>query len=107
LVVFLLMNPPMSEIGLMAGFLTVTAIVSTAAGWRLPPGLDQRFRPSAGRFGRYTWRAAFFNVWFSTPDVASQHDLATTVSYVRRDRHGAGVLPLQRCSTAFENWTGL
>ncbi|MEK7785784.1 MAG: hypothetical protein AAB658_10265, partial [Chloroflexota bacterium] len=40
-VFYLLMSPPMDEVGLMALFLTVTAMISVAAGC-LPRGSDLR-----------------------------------------------------------------
>ena len=79
-----LMSPPIKELGLMALFLAVTAVVSTAVGY------------GAYRFGwltrsptlRWTLLAGyalaslltFFNVWFSARMMfASQHDLLLSI----------------------------
>jgi signal transduction histidine kinase len=76
----LLMHPPMSEIGLMAGFLAVTAIISSIAGYgayRL--GWIQRSPTLRWTLlGSYALASVltFFNVWVTARLMfASQHDL--------------------------------
>jgi hypothetical protein len=76
----LLLNPPMSEIGLMAGFLAVTAIVSAIAGYgayRL--GWIQRSPTIRWTLlGSYALASVltFFNVWITARLMfANQHDL--------------------------------
>lgn len=77
---YLVMSPPMSEFGLMALFLAITASVSSLAGYlayrlgwiALTPSLRW------GLLGIYAISSVltFFNVWFSARLMfASQHDL--------------------------------
>jgi signal transduction histidine kinase len=79
-----LMSPPIKELGLMAFFLALTALVSTAVGY------------GAYRLGWLTWSPTlrwtllagyilaslltFFNVWFSARMMfASEHDLVLSI----------------------------
>ena len=77
---YLVMLPPLSELGLMALFLAITALVSSLAGYlayrlgwiALTPSLRW------GLMATYTISSilTFFNVWFSARLMfASQHDL--------------------------------
>ncbi len=77
---YLIMSPPMDELGLMALFLAITALVSSLAGYlayrlgwiALTPSLKW------GLFGIYAISSilTFFNVYFSARLMfASQHDL--------------------------------
>jgi signal transduction histidine kinase len=77
---YLVMSPPMSEMGLMALFLAITAVVSSLVGYlayrlgwiALTPSLRW------GLLAIYAISSAltFFNVWFSAQLMfASQHDL--------------------------------
>lgn len=77
---YLIMSPPMEELGLMALFLAITALVSSLAGYlayrlgwiALTPSLKW------GLFGIYAISSilTFFNVYFSARLMfASQHDL--------------------------------
>ncbi len=85
LVVFkLLMSPPLGELGLMATFLGITALVSVAAGYiayRLGwMTLSPTLRWSL--LGGYALSSllTFFNVWFSAQMMfASQHDLLLAI----------------------------
>lgn len=77
---YLLMRPPMSEIGAMASFLTITAVVSVVAGhgaYRL--GWIRRSpRVSLTLLGGYALSSVltFINVWVTARLMfASQHDL--------------------------------
>lgn len=83
-VFYLVMAPPLSELGLMAAFLAVTALVSSLAGYlayrlgwiALTPSLRW------GLMGIYAISSVltFFNVWFSAQMMfASQHDLLLAV----------------------------
>ncbi|HXQ38423.1 MAG TPA: hypothetical protein VN843_30765, partial [Anaerolineales bacterium] len=80
----LLMSPPMSELGLMALFLGITALVSALAGYaayrlgwiNLSPTLRWTL------LGGYALASilTFFNVWFSAQLMfASQHDLLLAI----------------------------
>ena len=80
----LLMNPPMSELGLMALFLGITAFVSALVGYvayrfgwiNLSPTLRWTL------LGGYALASilTFFNVWFSAQLMfASQHDLLLAI----------------------------
>jgi signal transduction histidine kinase len=77
---YLLMNPPMSEIGAMAAFLTITAVVSVAAGYgayRLG-WFSRSPRVSWTLLGGYALSSilTFVNVWVTARLMfASQHDL--------------------------------
>jgi signal transduction histidine kinase len=77
---YLLMTPPMSELGLMALFLAVTAIVSSLAGY-LAYRLGWIALTPSLRWGLMAIYAissilTFFNVWFSARLMfASEHDL--------------------------------
>jgi signal transduction histidine kinase len=77
---YLLMTPPMSELGLMALFLAVTAIVSSLAGY-LAYRLGWIALTPSLRWGLMSIYAissilTFFNVWFSARLMfASEHDL--------------------------------
>lgn len=77
---YLLMNPPMNEIGAMAAFLTITAVVSVAAGYgayRLG-WFSRSPRVSWTLLGGYALSSilTFINVWVTARLMfASQHDL--------------------------------
>lgn len=77
---FLLMKPPMAELGLMALFLAITAIISVAAGYgayRLG-WLNRSPRLSWVLLGGYALASVltFLNVWVTARLMfASQHDL--------------------------------
>ena len=80
----LLMSPPLGEIGLMATFLGITALISVAAGYiayRLGwMTLSPTLRWSL--LGGYALSSllTFFNVWFSAQMMfASQHDLLLAI----------------------------
>jgi signal transduction histidine kinase len=81
---YLVMSPPLSELGLMALFLAITALVSSLAGYlayrlgwiALTPSLRW------GLLAIYTISSAltFFNVWFSARLMfASEHDLLLAI----------------------------
>lgn len=81
---YLIMSPPMEELGLMALFLAITALVSSLAGYlayrlgwiALTPSLKW------GLFGIYAISSilTFFNVYFSARLMfASQHDLLLAI----------------------------
>lgn len=81
---YLLMSPPMSELGLMALFLAITAVVSSLVGYlayrlgwiALTPSLRW------GLLAIYAISSAltFFNVWFSAKLMfASPHDLLLSI----------------------------
>jgi signal transduction histidine kinase len=81
---YLLMKPPMAELGLMSLFLLITAVVSSLAGYAayrlgwiaLAPSLHLTL------MGIYFLSSllTFFNVWFSARLMfASQHDLLLSV----------------------------
>lgn len=81
---YLVMAPPLSELGLMAAFLAITALVSSLAGYlayrlgwiALTPSLRW------GLMGIYAISSilTFFNVWFSAHMMfASQHDLLLAI----------------------------
>ena len=81
---YLVMSPPLSELGLMATFLAVTALVSSLAGYlayrlgwiALTPSLRW------GLLAIYAISSAltFFNVWFSARLMfASEHDLLLAI----------------------------
>jgi signal transduction histidine kinase len=81
---YLVMAPPLSELGLMAAFLAITALVSSLAGYlayrlgwiALTPSLRW------GLMGIYAISSilTFFNVWFSAQMMfASQHDLLLAI----------------------------
>jgi signal transduction histidine kinase len=81
---YLLMSPPLSELGLMALFLAITAVVSSLVGYlayrlgwiALTPSLRW------GLLAIYAISSAltFFNVWFSAKLMfASDHDLLLSV----------------------------
>lgn len=81
---YLVMSPPMSELGLMATFLAITALVSSLAGYlayrlgwiALTPSLRW------GLLAIYAISSAltFFNVWFSARLMfASEHDLLLAI----------------------------
>jgi len=83
-VFYLIMSPPMDELGLMALFLAITALVSSLAGYlayklgwiALTPSLKW------GLFGIYAISSflTFFNVYFSARLMfASQHDLLLAI----------------------------
>lgn len=77
---YLVMTPPMNELGLMALFLAITAIVSSLAGY-LAYRLGWIALSPSLRFGLMAIYAissilTFFNVWFSARLMfASEHDL--------------------------------
>jgi signal transduction histidine kinase len=80
----MLMAPPMNELGLMALFLAITALVSALAGYaayRLGwMNISPRLRWSL--LGGYALSSVltFFNVWFSAQMMfASQHDLLLAI----------------------------
>lgn len=79
-VFYLLMRPPVSEIGAMASFLTITAVVSVAAGhgaYRLG-WISRSPRVSWTLLGGYALSSVltFINVWVTARLMfASQHDL--------------------------------
>lgn len=79
-VFYLLMHPPMSEIGAMASFLTITAVVSVAAGhgaYRLG-WISRSPHVSWTLLGGYALSSllTFLNVWVTARLMfASQHDL--------------------------------
>ena len=81
---YLVMAPPLSELSLMAAFLTITALFSSLAGYlayrlgwiALTPSLRW------GLMGIYAISSVltFFNVWFSAQMMfASQHDLLLAI----------------------------
>ena len=81
---YLIMSPPMEELGLMALFLAITALVSSLAGYlayrlgwiALTPSLKW------GLLGIYAISSilTFFNVYFSARLMfASQHDLLLAI----------------------------
>ena len=81
---YLVMSPPMSELGLMALFLAITAVVSSLVGYlayrlgwiALTPSLRW------GLLAIYAISSAltFFNVWFSAKLMfASEHDLLLSI----------------------------
>jgi signal transduction histidine kinase len=77
---YVLMHPPMSEIGAMASFLTITAVISIAAGhgaYRLG-WISRSPRVSWTLLGGYALSSilTFINVWVTARLMfASQHDL--------------------------------
>jgi signal transduction histidine kinase len=77
---YVLMRPPMSEIGAMASFLTITAVISIAAGhgaYRLG-WISRSPRVSWTLLGGYALSSVltFINVWVTARLMfASQHDL--------------------------------
>jgi signal transduction histidine kinase len=77
---YLVMSPPLSELGLMALFLAITALVSSLAGY-LAYRLGWIALTPSLRWGLMATYAissilTFFNVWFSARLMfASQHDL--------------------------------
>jgi signal transduction histidine kinase len=77
---YLLMRPPMGEIGAMAAFLTITAVISVAAGhgaYRLG-WIGRSPRISWALLGGYALSSVltFINVWVTARLMfASQHDL--------------------------------
>ena len=79
-VFYLVMSPPMNELGLMALFLAITALVSSLAGY-LAYRLGWIALTPSLRWGLMAIYAissilTFFNVWFSARLMfASQHDL--------------------------------
>jgi len=79
-VFYLVMNPPASELGLMAFFLLITALVSSLAGYgayRLGwMALTPSLRLTLVGIYAISSVLTFFNVWFSARLMfASQHDL--------------------------------
>jgi signal transduction histidine kinase len=80
LIFYLMMRPPMSEIGAMAAFLTITAVISVAAGhgaYRMG-WISRSPRVSWTLLGGYALSSVltFINVWVTARLMfASQHDL--------------------------------
>jgi signal transduction histidine kinase len=75
LVFYLVMSPPIGEFGAMARFLTITAVISVAAGYG---GISHSPRISWVVLGGYALSSAltFINVWLTARLMfASQHDL--------------------------------
>jgi signal transduction histidine kinase len=83
-VFYLLMNPPMKELGLMSAFLLVTALVSSLAGFTAYRLGWMNYSPSL-RWNLLAGYAiasvlTFFNVWLTARLMfASQHDLLLAV----------------------------
>jgi signal transduction histidine kinase len=83
-VFYLLMNPPMKELGLMSAFLLVTALVSSLAGFMAYRLGWMNYSPSL-RWNLLAGYAiasvlTFFNVWLTARLMfASQHDLLLAV----------------------------
>lgn len=80
LIFYLLMNPPMGEIGAMAVFLTITAVVSVAAGYGAyrMGWISRSPHISWTLLGGYALSSilTFINVWVTARLMfASQHDL--------------------------------
>ena len=80
----LMMSPPMYELGLMALFLGITALVSALAGYLAYRFGWMTFSPTLrwSLLGAYALSSllTFFNVWFSAQMMfASQHDLLLAI----------------------------
>ena len=102
-VFYLVMSPPMNELGLMALFLAITALVSSLAGY-LAYRLGWIALTPSLRWGLMAIYAissilTFFNVWFSARLMfASQHDLllaSVLAGLCRGHGDGTGIFPLQ------------
>jgi signal transduction histidine kinase len=83
-VFYLLMNPPMAELGLMSAFLLTTALISSLAGFMAYRLGWMNYSPSLrwNLLAGYAIASAltFFNVWLTARLMfASQHDLLLAV----------------------------